>query len=56
MKSFVRVRSDRNLTQNGKITYINIPDLKDNLMKRLIELRNTDIRDKVYAVPPVMPE
>ena len=55
IKSFVRVRSDRTV-RNGKITYLHIPDLKDDLLKKLIELRNTDIKEKVHNAPPVMPE
>ena len=52
---FVRVRSDRTV-RNGKITYLHIPDLKDDLFKKLIELRNTDIKEKVHNAPPIMPK
>lgn len=55
MKSFVRVRSDR-VIRNGKITYISIPDLKDELLKKLIEFRTKDVADKAHKVRPLLPE
>ena len=54
MKAFIRVRSER-LVRNGKITYLNVPDLKDDLLVKLVHIRNIAITSKVHEVPPALP-
>ena len=55
MKSFVRVCSERTV-KNGKITYLNVPELKDDLLKKLIELSNLEPNNKVHNTLPILPE
>ena len=54
MKSFVRVRSER-LIRNGKISYLNVPDLKEDLLLQLIQVRNTAKTNRVHEAPPALP-
>ena len=54
MKAFVRVRSQR-VVRNGKSTYIGVPDRKNDLLLKVIELRNKDLNGKVYECRPEPP-
>ena len=54
MRSFVRVRSKRDV-QNGKITYLDVPDQKDELLVTLIHLRNKAITSKVHEASRALP-
>ena len=54
MKSFVRVCSER-LIRNGKFSYLNVPDLKEDLLLQLIQVRNTAKTNRVHEAPPALP-
>ena len=55
MKAFVRVRSNI-IVHNGKSTYPGIPDWKNELLLKLVELCNKVLNEKVYGSPPILPE
>ena len=55
MKAFVHVRSNR-IVCNGKSTYPGIPDQKNELLLKLVELHNKVLNEKVYGSPPILPE
>ena len=54
LKSFVHARSERTV-QGDKITYIDVPELKNNLILKLIEMRNHDVKTKVHTTRPLAP-
>ena len=55
LKSFVRVRSNRKVTV-GKITYLQVPDNKDQLLRKLVAFRTKQVNPKVYKNKPEKPE
>ena len=55
MKAFVRVRSNI-IVHNGKSTYPGIPDWKNELLLKLVELCNKVLNEKVYGSPPILPK
>ena len=55
LKSFVRVRSNRKATA-GKVTYLQVPDNKDQFMHKIEELRTKQVNPRFYKNKPAQPE
>ena len=52
--AFIRVRS-KAIVRGGKLSYLNVPSRKDQLMSRLVQLRNEPVNARKFAVCPVPP-
>ena len=53
-KSFIRVRSEVSLVR-GRLTYKNIPDRKEDVLKRLVQIIGKPIRSRFFVTKPVAP-
>ena len=54
MKAFVRVRSKR-IIRRGKATYVGVPDLKKDLLVKLVDIRNHTLNKRLFESRPVLP-
>ena len=54
-KSFLRVRSNA-FVNRGRITYHGIPTLKGDVLRKVAELLNATVNDRLYPVMPSAPE
>ena len=54
MKAFVRVRSKR-VIRSGKATYVGVPDLKKDLLIKLVDIRNHTLNKRLFESRPVLP-
>ena len=54
LKAFVRVRSER-MVRNGKVTYQNVSDRKEELLVQLIEMRNAAVKQRIHGAAPELP-
>ena len=55
MKAFLRVRCGQPQVQRGRLTYRDIPSNKPEVLSKLMEVINTPVQDRFYALAPVEP-
>ena len=55
LAAFIKVRSVCHL-QGNTLTFKDIPNRRDKLLGRLVQLRDTDVRPRMFPVPPIKPE
>ena len=55
LKSFVQVWSKK-FIWNSKITYLNVPDLKDGLLVWLVDTCNHVVKYRVHNERPILPQ
>ena len=55
LKAFVRVRSNRTI-KKGKITYLNVPDLKELLLVKAIGMCCNTVKERFYKERPAPPQ
>ena len=53
-KSFVRVRSKVNM-QRGRLAYHGVPTLKDEVLRRLVDLKESMVYKRLFPNPPEAP-
>ena len=55
LKDFVHTRSERSVSKGGKVTYLNVPNNKKDLVDKLLEMHTTACKDRVHPDEPIEP-
>ena len=53
-KAFIKVRSEARVSR-GRISYKNLPDLKDDVLAKVVETIAVPVRGRLIPLPPIMP-